>query len=116
MDFIYSAAMNELRRVPQSAAASGPGRGLPPLAALPAFEAAARHLSFRSAAEELAITQSAISHQIAGLERWLGAALFRRKARRVELTEAGAAYYPFLREAFERIAQGTALVSRQAQA
>ncbi|HEY8014103.1 MAG TPA: LysR family transcriptional regulator, partial [Dongiaceae bacterium] len=72
-------------------------RSLPPLASLRAFEAAARHGSFRAAAEELAITQSAVSHQIAGLERRLGTALFRRKSRRVELTEAGAAYYPFLR-------------------
>ena len=95
---------------------SGSPRLLPPLAALRAFEAAARHGSFRAAAEELAITQSAVSHQIAGLERRLATALFRRKARRVELTEAGAAYYPFLGDAFERIAQGTALVSRQALA
>src|SRR6185369_771474 len=91
-------------------------RALPPLASLRAFEAAARHGSFRAAAEELAITQSAVSHQIAGLERRLGTALFRRKSRRVELTEAGAAYYPFLRDAFDRIAQGTGLVSRQALA
>jgi len=91
-------------------------RVLPPLASLRAFEAAARQGSFRAAAEELALTQSAISHQIAGLERWLGTALFRRRARRVELTEAGAAYYPFLRDAFDRIAQGTGLVSRQALA
>jgi len=91
-------------------------RALPPLASLRAFEAAARHGSFRAAAEELAITQSAVSHQIAGLERRLGTALFQRKARRVELTEAGAAYYPFLRDAFDRIAQGTGLVSRQALA
>jgi LysR family glycine cleavage system transcriptional activator len=97
------------------AARSG-GRALPPLAALRAFEAAARHASFRAAAEELAITQSAVSHQIASLERRLGTALFRRKSRRVELTEAGAIYYPFLREAFDRIAQGTGLVGRQALA
>jgi len=96
--------------------AAKPARILPPLAALRAFEAAARHGSFRAAAEELAITQSAVSHQIAGLERRLGTALFRRRARRVELTEAGAAYFPFLGDAFERIAQGTALVSRQALA
>ena len=50
-------------------------RALPPLASLRAFEAAARHGSFRAAAEELAITQSAVSHQIAGLERRLGTAL-----------------------------------------
>ena len=106
--------MNEVRRIAQAPAVGGPGRGLPPLAALRAFEAAARHLSFRAAAEELAITQSGISLQIAGLERRLGAVLFRRMARRVELTEAGAIYYPYLRDAFERIAQGTALVGRQA--
>ncbi len=92
-----------------------PGRPLPPLAALRAFEAAARHSSFRAAAEELAITQSAVSHQIAGLEKRLGTALFRRKARRVELTEAGSLYYPFLRDAFDRIALGSSLVRRQAQ-
>ena len=104
--------MNMSRPLP-TANARGP-RSLPPLAALRAFEAAARRGSFRAAAEELAITQSAVSHQIAGLERRLGTALFRRKARRVELTEAGAAYHPFLSEAFDRIAQGTGLVSRQA--
>ena len=85
---------------------------LPSLTALRAFEAAARHLSFRAAAEELAVTQSAVSHQVADLEKSLGVALFRREARRVALTEAGLLYYPFLRDAFERIAQGTALVTR----
>jgi LysR family glycine cleavage system transcriptional activator len=89
-----------------------PAVAQPSLIALKAFEAAARHLSFRAAAEELAVTQSAVSHRIADLEASLGVALFRRLARRVELTEAGVLYYPFLREAFERIAQGTALVSR----
>ncbi|MGH6932095.1 MAG: transcriptional regulator GcvA, partial [Dongiaceae bacterium] len=88
----------------------------PSLTSLKAFEAAARRLSFRAAAEELAVTQSAVSHQIADLERALGVALFRRLARRVELTAAGTLYYPYLREAFERIAQGTALVSRTAAA
>jgi LysR family glycine cleavage system transcriptional activator len=90
-------------------------RQIPPLTALRAFEAAARLGSFRAAAEELSITQSAISHQIAGLEERLGAALFRRTARRVELTEAGTLYYPFLRDAFDRISQGTELVLRAAK-
>ena len=61
---------------------------LPPLTALRAFEAAARHESFRLAAEELNITQSAVSHQIAHLEKWLGKDLFRRTGRKVELTDA----------------------------
>ena len=89
---------------------------LPSLTALRTFESAARHLSFRAAAEELAVTQSAVSHQVADLEKSLGVALFRREARRVALTEAGLLYYPFLRDAFERIAQGTALVTRTSAA
>ena len=84
---------------------------MPPLAALRAFEAAARRLSFRAAADELSVTQSAISHQVAELERRLGVQLFLRRSRRVELTEAGAMYHPYVREAFDRIAQGTALVT-----
>ena len=88
--------------------------GLPPLASLRAFDAAARHLSFRAAAEELSVTQSAISHQVAELERRLGVQLFRRTSRRVELTEAGATYQPYVREAFDRIEQGTQLVTRGA--
>lgn len=89
---------------------------LPPLASLRAFEAAARHLSFRAAAEELSVTQSAVSHQIAELERRLGVPLFVRTSRRVELTEAGALYQPYVREAFDRIAQGTSLVTLGAPA
>ena len=85
---------------------------LPSLAALRSFEAAARLLSFRAAAEELSVTQSAISHQVAELERRLGVGLFTRHNRQVELTAAGELYHPYLREAFERIAQGTALVTR----
>ena len=85
---------------------------LPPLAALRAFEAAARHGSFGKAADELSLTQSAVSHHVANIEGLLRIKLFRRLGRRVELTEAGAQYYPFLRDAFDRIAQGTALVSR----
>lgn len=89
---------------------------LPPLAALRAFEAVARHLSFRAAADELSVTQSAVSHQVAELERRLGVALFHRHSRRVELTEAGAMYQPYVREAFDRIAQGTSLVTLGAPA
>lgn len=82
-------------------------RRLPSLSALRAFEAAARHLSFRRAAEELNVTHSAISHQVRGLEEGLGIALFDRTARSVALTEEGAFYYPILRDSFDRIADGT---------
>lgn len=61
---------------------------LPPLSSLRAFEAAARHQSFRKAAEELHVTPAAISHQLKGLEDYLGVQLFRRGNRRVELTPA----------------------------
>lgn len=90
-------------------------RRLPPLTALRAFEAAARNLSFRAASEELAITQSAVSHQIAALEDYVGLKLFKRWARRVDLTEAGLLYYPYIRDAFDRIVNGTQLIQRNAQ-
>ncbi len=80
---------------------------LPPLNALRTFEAAARNGSFKHAAEELCVSHSAISHQIKQLERHLGVELFSRKSRTVELTKAGRAYYPVLRGAFDRIAEGT---------
>jgi LysR family transcriptional regulator, glycine cleavage system transcriptional activator len=85
---------------------------LPPLNALRAFEAAARNESFRLAAEELSITQSAVSHQIANLEKHLGKALFQRAGRNAELTAAGQAFYPFVKEAFEKISEGSKLISR----
>jgi len=67
-------------------------RKIPSTTALIAFEAAARHQSFTRAAEELALTQSAICRQIGGLEEFLGLALFRRSRRGVQLTEAGQSY------------------------
>ncbi|HVL75221.1 MAG TPA: LysR family transcriptional regulator [Noviherbaspirillum sp.] len=67
-------------------------RRIPSTGALIAFEAAARHESFTKAAEDLALTQSAVCRQIAGLEDYLGVALFRRTRRGVKLTEAGLAY------------------------
>jgi len=85
---------------------------LPPLGPLRAFEAAARLLSFRAAAEELGVTQSAVSHQIAALEDFLKVRLFERLPRRVALTDPGVLYAPYARAAFERIARGTALISR----
>lgn len=76
---------------------------LPPLNALRAFEAAGRELSFTLAADELAVTQSAVSHQIKSLEKHLGRPLFRRGTRRLALTEEGAALLPEVTGAFERL-------------
>src|SRR3954471_7049645 len=84
------------------------GRRLPPLNAIRAFEAAARHLSFTRAAEELNVTQAAISHQLKGLEDVLGLPLFRRMNRSLMLTEAGQSYLPPLRDALDQIADATA--------
>lgn len=78
-------------------------RQIAPLNALRAFEAAARHLSFTKAAEELCVTQAAISHQVKGLEQRLGAALFRRSHRGLVLTDEGLALAPSLIDAFGRI-------------
>ncbi|MBK8115556.1 MAG: transcriptional regulator GcvA [Candidatus Accumulibacter sp.] len=74
---------------------------LPPLNALRAFEAAARHLSFKDAGEELSVTPTAISHQIRGLEEYLGFYLFRRLTRALELTREGRAMLPKVREGLE---------------
>jgi len=75
--------------------------------ALRAFEAVARHLSFMRAADELAVTQSAISHQIQKLEQHLGVLLFVRRTRSIEITPEGSAYYAKVRKALEWIADGT---------
>jgi LysR family glycine cleavage system transcriptional activator len=84
-------------------------RRLPPLNALRAFEAAARHLSFSRAADELHVTPAAISHQIKALEDGLGVQLFRRLNRAVRLTERGRACLPALRDAFDRMAHAVEL-------
>jgi LysR family transcriptional regulator, glycine cleavage system transcriptional activator len=68
------------------------GRQLPPFAAVRAFEAAARHRSFKKAAEELCLSPSAISHQIRALEEYLDTALFERVGNRLELTLTGRGY------------------------
>ncbi len=86
-------------------------RRLPSLNALRAFEAAGRHLSFTRAAAELNVTQAAISHQVKGLEERLGARLFERHGRGLWLTQTGETYLPFLRQAFDLIADGTNLVA-----
>ena len=82
-------------------------RTLPPLNALRAFEAAARHLSFTAAASELNVTQAAISHQIKALEERLGLKLFRRVGRNLLLSDAAQAYLPEIAAAFDRIAGAT---------
>ena len=78
---------------------------LPPLTALRAFEAAARHMSFRDAAGELNVTPAALSYQIKSLEDHLGAPLFRRLNRAVELTEAGRALLPGAQAGFDSLRQ-----------
>jgi len=79
---------------------------LPPLNALRAFEAAARHLSFTKAADELSVTQAAVSHQMRTLEDNLGVPLFRRFNRRLALTDQGQLLLPAVREAFDVLTAG----------
>lgn len=90
---------------------SGRRGRLPPLRALQAFEAAARHGSVSLAADELNVTHSAVSHQLRGLESWLGQALFVRSGRGVELTEQGRLLMPVLRDAFDSMAAGVEWVT-----
>jgi LysR family glycine cleavage system transcriptional activator len=78
---------------------------LPPLNSLRAFEAAARHMSFRKAADELNVTPAAISHQLKALEDYLGVKLFRRANRRVELTPAARLAAPYLHAGFRAIVE-----------
>jgi len=87
---------------------------LPPLPALRAFETVGRRMSFRRASEELLITQSAVSHHIATLERELGVKLFTRGARSIAFTPAGERYFVAVRDAFAVIASGTAEVRTHA--
>lgn len=89
-------------------------RRLPVLNALKSFEAAARHESFTRAAEELCVTQGAVSHQVKALEQELGVKLFSRERQRLVITENGRAYLAVVRDAFDRIAIGTErLMQRQ---
>lgn len=80
---------------------------LPPLNALKAFESAARHLNFTKAAEELFVTQAAVSHQIKLLEDFLDVPLFHRRNRLLELTELGQQYFEDIRPQLEQIAAAT---------
>lgn len=83
---------------------------LPPLNSLRLFEAAARLLSFKNAAEELLLTPSAVSHGIQSLEEWLGAPLFLRTTKGLVLSEAGNIYIPVVRQALELLASGSAAI------
>ena len=86
-------------------------RRLPPLNALRAFEAAARHLNFSRAADELSVTPGAVSQQIQNLEDYVGAALFKRTPRGLLLTDSAQMALPALREAFDRLAEAAALLT-----
>ncbi len=91
-------------------------RTLPPLVALRSFESAARHLSFKDAAEELSVTPSAVSHQIHNLETFLGVRLFHRMNRALRLSGAGEAYVQKVRIAFDQIEQATRDLTSAAEA
>jgi LysR family glycine cleavage system transcriptional activator len=91
-------------------------RRLPPLNALKAFEAAARHENFTHAAAELCVTQGAVSHQVKSLEDDLGVKLFIRGQQRLAITEAGKSYLVFIREALDKIATGTERLLQQQHA
>jgi LysR family glycine cleavage system transcriptional activator len=86
-------------------------RRLPPLNALRAFEAAARHLNFSRAADELSVTPGAVSQQIQNLEDYVGAALFKRTPKGLLLTDAAQTALPALREAFDRLAEASSLLT-----
>jgi LysR family transcriptional regulator, glycine cleavage system transcriptional activator len=81
---------------------------MPPLSALRAFEAAARHLSLTKAAAELSVSPGAVSHQIRGLEELLGVELFERRVRAIALTDTGRRLYPGLQAGFLRIREAVA--------
>jgi LysR family transcriptional regulator, glycine cleavage system transcriptional activator len=89
-------------------------RSLPPLNALRSFDAAARHQSFTRAAEELCVTQGAVSHSVKALETELGLQLFKRERNGLVITDAGRDYLAVVRDAFERLELGTdRLLQRQ---
>ncbi len=86
-------------------------RRLPPLNALRAFEAAARHMNFSRAADELSVTPGAVSQQIQNLEEYVGAALFKRTPKGLLLTDGAQTALPALREAFDRLAEAASLLT-----
>lgn len=92
-----------------------PRRPMPPLNALRAFEATARHASFSKAAEELHVTPAALSHQIRGLEDMLGLKLFHRRARAIDLTDSARLIYPGIRTGFESLRTAVEQLDRAKQ-
>ncbi len=88
-------------------------RRLPPLKSLRAFESAGRHLSFTRAADELFVTQAAVSHQIKSLEDFLGVPLFVRRNRKLLLTDEGQSYWPKIRDIFEILTNATEQIKAQ---
>lgn len=90
-------------------------RRLPPLGTLRAFEAAARHLSFKEAAGELGLTPTAISHQVRLLEDYCGERLFRRRPRPLALSEAGARLFPAIRDGFDGFASALSSFTGKAE-
>jgi LysR family glycine cleavage system transcriptional activator len=86
-------------------------RRLPPLNALRAFEAAARHMNFSRAADELSVTPGAVSQQIQNLEEYIGAPLFKRTPKGLLLTDGAQTALPALREAFDRLAEAASLLT-----
>src|SRR3546814_21056200 len=82
-------------------------RSLPPMKALQAFEAAARHSSVQRAAEELHVTPSAVSHQLRALESYLGIRLFHRHSRRIVLTDTGRNYLQSIGGIFDHVESAT---------
>lgn len=85
-------------------------RRLPPLNALRAFEATARHLSFTKAADELNVTAGAVSQQVKSLEEYLGLKLFKRRNRIIELTLEGLMALPYLSEGLDKLAEGIGVI------
>src|SRR6266404_2762678 len=90
-------------------------RHLPPLNALPSFEAAARHLSFSRAADELHVTHGAVSRAVRNLENHLGVQLMIRATRSVRLTPIGASYADEVRDVLEHLAAATAAAAGQSE-
>jgi LysR family transcriptional regulator, glycine cleavage system transcriptional activator len=90
-------------------------RRIPSLSALRAFEAAARLRSFKQAADELAVTATAVSHRIRALEEEIGCRLFVRKTRAVDLTPEGRSLYSAVREGFDTIASGVERLRQRAR-
>jgi DNA-binding transcriptional LysR family regulator len=88
---------------------------LPPLNSLRLFEAAARLLSFKNAADELMLTPSAVSHGIQSLEDWLGALLFLRTSKGLVLSEAGKVYLPVVQQALDMLVAGSGEIINKRQ-